>query len=75
MRQTLLCALCLSLTGCGGGTDPGAAASGGGSSENEIYSPSTGWSVASPQFGWPLYPHLHLLVDGRVFHSGMRSRI
>jgi FtsP/CotA-like multicopper oxidase with cupredoxin domain/sugar lactone lactonase YvrE len=48
------------------------AASGGGNSENETYAPATGWSVTGPQFGWPLYPHLHLLADGRVFHSGMR---
>jgi DNA-binding beta-propeller fold protein YncE len=48
------------------------AASGGGNSENEIYASATGWSVSSPQFGWPLYPHLHLLADGRVFHSSMR---
>jgi len=48
------------------------ATSGGGNSENELYSQPTGWQVASPQFGWPLYPHLHLLADGRVFHSGMR---
>ena len=47
-------------------------ASGGGNSENEIYANATGWSVSSPQFGWPLYPHLHLLTDGRVFHSSMR---
>jgi FtsP/CotA-like multicopper oxidase with cupredoxin domain/streptogramin lyase len=41
-------------------------------SENEIYANATGWSVSSPPFGWPLYPHLHLLADGRMFHSGMR---
>lgn len=46
-------------------------ASGGGNSENETYAPATGWSVAGTQFGWPLYPHLHLLKDGRVFYSGM----
>ncbi|HJV89769.1 MAG TPA: galactose oxidase-like domain-containing protein [Holophagaceae bacterium] len=48
------------------------ATSGGGSPENEIYDAPTGWSVAGPGIGWPLYPHLHLLKDGRVFHSGMR---
>ena len=48
------------------------ATSGGGNSENETYAPATGWSVSGPQFGWPLYPHLNLLADGRVFHSGMR---
>jgi streptogramin lyase len=41
-------------------------------SENEIYENLTGWSVSSLPFSWPLYPHLHLLADGRVFHSGMR---
>ena len=40
--------------------------------ENEIYAPATGWGIAGPQFGWPLYPHMHLLKDGRAFHSGMR---
>src|SRR5512132_2214034 len=48
------------------------ATSGGGNSENELYSQPAGWQVSSPPFGWPLYPHLHLLADGRVFHSGMR---
>ena len=48
------------------------ATSGGGNPENELYSNPTGWSVAGPGFGWPLYPHLYLLADGRVFHSGMR---
>lgn len=46
-------------------------ASGGGNSESEVYAQSSGWTVAGPQFGWPLYPHLHLLKDGRVFYSGM----
>lgn len=47
------------------------ATSGGGSPENEIHDP-TGWNSAGPGIGWPLYPHLHLLKDGRVFFSGMR---
>ena len=47
------------------------ATSGGGSPENEIHEP-TGWLTAGSGIGWPLYPHLHLLKDGRVFHSGMR---
>lgn len=47
------------------------AASGGGAPENEIHDP-TGWFTAGAGIGWPLYPHLHLLKDGRVFHSGMR---
>jgi hypothetical protein len=47
------------------------ATSGGGSPENEIHNP-TEWTTAGPGIGWPLYPHLHLLKDGRVFHSGMR---
>jgi FtsP/CotA-like multicopper oxidase with cupredoxin domain/sugar lactone lactonase YvrE len=46
-------------------------ASGGGNSENETYAQASGWTVAGPQIGWPLYPHLHLLKDGRVFYSGM----
>jgi FtsP/CotA-like multicopper oxidase with cupredoxin domain/sugar lactone lactonase YvrE len=54
------------------GDGRGFVASGGGSPENEIYSNPTGWSVAGPGIGWPLYPHLHLLKDGRAFHSGMR---
>jgi FtsP/CotA-like multicopper oxidase with cupredoxin domain len=48
------------------------ATSGGGAPENEIYNNPTGWSVAGAGIGWPLYPHLNLLKDGRVFHSGMR---
>lgn len=48
------------------------AASGIGNTENELYSNPTGWTVSGPSFGWPLYPHLHLLIDGRIFHSGMR---
>jgi FtsP/CotA-like multicopper oxidase with cupredoxin domain/sugar lactone lactonase YvrE len=48
------------------------ATSGGGNSENETYAPATGWTATGPQFNWPLYPHLHLLADGRIFHSGMR---
>jgi FtsP/CotA-like multicopper oxidase with cupredoxin domain/sugar lactone lactonase YvrE len=54
------------------GDGRGFVASGGGSPEDEIYANPTGWSVAGPGIGWPLYPHLHLLKDGRVFHSGMR---
>ena len=46
--------------------------SGIGTLENEIYANPTGWSVAGPGIEWPLYPHLHLLESGRVFHSGMR---
>lgn len=48
------------------------ATSGGGTPENEIYDAPTGWNVAGAGIGWPLYPHLHLLKDARVFHSGMR---
>lgn len=54
------------------GDGRGLATSGGGNSENETYAPPSGWSVTGPQFDWPLYPHLHLLADGRIFHSGMR---
>lgn len=45
---------------------------GNGGAENETYTAASGWSVSGPPFGWPLYPHLHLLKDGRVFYSGMR---
>ena len=48
------------------------ATSGFDSPENETYANPTGFTVSGPRFGWPLYPHLHLLKDGRVFHSGMR---
>lgn len=48
------------------------ATSGGGAPENELYDNPHGWNTAGPGIGWPLYPHLHLLKDGRVFHSGMR---
>jgi FtsP/CotA-like multicopper oxidase with cupredoxin domain/sugar lactone lactonase YvrE len=48
------------------------AVAGAGNSENETYTQPSGWTVTSPAFDWPLYPHLHLLADGRVFHSGMR---
>ena len=48
------------------------ASSGGGSPENEIYDNASGWRIAGPGLPWPLYPHLHLLKDGRLFHSGMR---
>jgi len=41
-------------------------------SENEIYAQPSGWTPAGPGFPWPLYPHLQLLKDGRVFYSGMR---
>jgi hypothetical protein len=54
------------------GDGRGLVASGGGAPEDEIYANPTGWSVAGPGIGWPLYPHLHLLQDARVFHSGMR---
>ena len=54
------------------GDGRGMAASGGGAPEDEIYANPTGWSTAGPGIGWPLYPHLHLLQDGRLFHSGMR---
>ena len=46
--------------------------SGGGAVKDEIYNNATGWTASSPPFNWPLFPHLHLLMDGRVFHSGMR---
>jgi sugar lactone lactonase YvrE len=48
------------------------ATSGGGAPEDEIYDNAVGWTTAGPGTGWPLYPHLHLLKDGRMFHSGMR---
>ena len=40
--------------------------------ENELYAGASGWTPVSPNMAWPLYPHLHLLHDGRLFHSGMR---
>jgi FtsP/CotA-like multicopper oxidase with cupredoxin domain/sugar lactone lactonase YvrE len=54
------------------GDGRGFVASGIGALENELYSNPTGWTVAGPAIDWPLYPHLHLLEDGRMFHSGMR---
>jgi len=48
------------------------AVSGIGALKDEIYDNATGWTASSAPFAWPLYPHLHLLIDGRLFHSGMR---
>jgi plastocyanin len=40
------------------------------SAANEIYSPATGWSVVPHGTDLPLYPHLMLLADGKVFFTG-----
>ena len=37
---------------------------------SEIYSPMTGWSLLPRGTDLPLYPHLLLLADGRVFFTG-----
>jgi hypothetical protein len=36
----------------------------------EIYSPAAGWSPLPASRSWPLYAHLFLLADGRIFYSG-----
>jgi len=42
----------------------------GGPGQAEIYSTMTGWTALPPQGGWPLFPHLFLLQDGRLFFTG-----
>jgi FtsP/CotA-like multicopper oxidase with cupredoxin domain len=49
------------------------ASGGAGLAENEIYEPSAGWIQLAPKYDWPLYNHMQLLADGRVFYSGMRQ--
>jgi hypothetical protein len=42
----------------------------GGPNRAEIYSSVTGWSQMPAQEGWPLFPHLFLMRDGRLFYDG-----
>jgi plastocyanin len=42
----------------------------GGPNRAEIYSTVTGWAALPQQGGWPLFPHLFLLRDGRLFFTG-----
>lgn len=42
----------------------------GGPNRAEIYSSVTGWSQMPAQEGWPLFPHLFLMHDGRLFYDG-----
>jgi FtsP/CotA-like multicopper oxidase with cupredoxin domain len=42
----------------------------GGPNRDEIYSSVTGWTRQQAGQGWPLYPHLTLLKNGRIFYSG-----
>lgn len=37
---------------------------------NELYSPTAGWSLLPDGTDLPLYPHLFVLADGRVFFTG-----
>lgn len=37
---------------------------------HEHYAESAGWTRLNDGPGWPLYPHLFLLRDGRFFYSG-----
>ncbi|MEO6503390.1 MAG: galactose oxidase-like domain-containing protein [Jatrophihabitantaceae bacterium] len=36
----------------------------------EIYDDGVGWAALPPSPHWPLYGHLFLLADGRIFYSG-----
>ncbi|MGH3797227.1 MAG: galactose oxidase-like domain-containing protein [Pseudonocardiaceae bacterium] len=36
----------------------------------EIYTDGVGWKTLPPSKPWPLYAHLYLLADGRIFYSG-----
>jgi plastocyanin len=42
----------------------------GGPDHAEIYSSVTGWSQLPQQAGWPLFPHLFLMRDGKLFFTG-----
>ena len=42
----------------------------GGPNRDEIYSTFGGWTRFGAGQGFPLYPHLFLLKDGRVFYTG-----
>ena len=44
---------------------------GGGNRVHEIYSNAVGWTpLPASNYDWPLYPHLFLLRDGKIFYSG-----
>ncbi len=36
----------------------------------EIYTPGGGWTALAASPHWPMYAHLFLLADGRMFYSG-----
>jgi hypothetical protein len=36
----------------------------------EIYTDGAGWAARPPSPHWPMYGHLFLMADGRVFYSG-----
>jgi galactose oxidase-like protein len=36
----------------------------------EVFTPGAGWTPLPPSPHWPMYGHLFLLADGRVFYSG-----
>jgi plastocyanin len=42
----------------------------GGPDHAEIYSSVVGWTQLPRQQGWPLYPHLFLMRNGKLFFSG-----
>jgi hypothetical protein len=42
----------------------------GGPDRDEVYSTLTGWTRFGPGQGFPLYPHMFLLKNGRVFYTG-----
>ena len=42
----------------------------GGPNRAEIYSSTGGWVQMPPQKEWPLFPHLFLTADGRLFYDG-----
>ena len=49
----------------------GASSTGGANRVPEVFGPGQNWSaVTASGFDWPLYPHLFLLGNGRIFYSG-----
>ncbi|MFI5892001.1 galactose oxidase-like domain-containing protein [Actinoplanes sp. NPDC051513] len=50
--------------------DGRAVASSGISAPNEVFHPGAGWSKLPATTALPLYPHLLLLQDGRLFYTG-----
>ena len=42
----------------------------GGPNRAEIYSSISGWTQLPDRPGWPLYPHMFLVRDGRIFYTG-----